>query len=99
MIKSKISNLTKSDISKEIHKKIGLSVPYASELTNDIIIAIKHLINENEINIKNFGTFKTKKKKERIGRNPKTNEKYKILSQKSLSFICSKKFNNEINSF
>jgi len=83
MIKSKISNLTKSDITKEIHKKIGLSVPYASELTNDIIIAIKHLINENEI----------------IGRNPKTNEEYKILSQKSLSFICSKKFNNEINSF
>ena len=99
MIKIKKSNLTKLDISKKINSKIGLSIPYANELTEDIIITIKDLIMSGDVNIKNFGTFKIKNKKERIGRNPKTNMEYKIVSQRSLSFNSSKKLNNKINNF
>ncbi|MFL2852396.1 MAG: HU family DNA-binding protein [Candidatus Pelagibacter sp.] len=99
MIKIKKSNLTKLDISKKINSKIGLSIPYANELTEDIIITIKDLIMSGDVNIKNFGTFKIKNKKERIGRNPKTNMEHKIVSQRSLSFNSSKKLNNKINNF
>ena len=57
-------------------------------------------INKNkELNIKNFGTFKTINKNERLGRNPKNKKIYKIAARKSLSFIISKKFNDEINKF
>ena len=52
MIKIKKSNLTKLDISKKINSKIGLSIPYANELTEDIIITIKDLIMSGDVNIK-----------------------------------------------
>tara|TARA_A100001015_G_C14528999_1_gene533382 strand:- start:317 stop:490 length:174 start_codon:yes stop_codon:yes gene_type:complete len=55
------------------------------------------LIKTKEINIKNFGTFKLINKKERVGRNPKSNEIYTIKARKSLSFKISKKFNAKIN--
>ena len=99
MKKTKISNFTKLDISKKINSKIGFSLAYINEVTEDFIIILKNLIKKDEINFKNFGTFKIIYKKERIGRNPKTNRVYKIISQKSLSFIASKKFNNKINTF
>ena len=41
--------------------------------------------------IKNIGSFKVLDKKERLGRNPKTLETFKIKERKSVSFIASKK--------
>ena len=97
MFKTKIPNLTKSDISKKINSKIGLSTIYINEITEDFILILKNLIKNNGTNIKNFGTFKTIYKKERLGRNPRTKKKYTITSRKSLSFIASKKINKKIN--
>ena len=97
MIKNKILNFTKSDISKQITNKIGVSHRYADKLTEDLVEVIKSLIKKKDLNIKNFGTFKTINKKERIGRNPKTKEKYKITSRKSVSFLTSNKIKNKIN--
>ena len=97
MTKTKISNLTKLDISKKINLKIGFSLVYVNEITEDFILILKNLIKKNEIVIKNFGTFRSIYKKERVGRNPKTKKQYKIISQNSLSFSISKNFNKKIN--
>ena len=97
MTKTKISNLTKLDISKKINSKIGFSLIYVNEITEDFILILKNLIKKNEIVIKNFGTFRSIYKKERVGRNPKTKKQYKIISQNSLSFSISKNFNKKIN--
>ena len=99
MIKIKVANLTKLDISKKISHKIGFPLTYINEVTEDFIVIIKDLIKSGGINIKNFGTFKVIQKKERVGRNPKTKKEFKIISQKSLSFIASKKLNHKINIF
>ena len=97
MLKIKESHLTKKDISKKINSKIGLSILYVNEITDDIILILKNLIKIKEINIKNFGTFKTINKKERTGRNPKNKKIYLITARQSLSFIVSKRFNDKIN--
>ena len=97
MPKVKESHLTKKDISKKINSKIGLSALYVNKVTDDLISILKDLIKIKEINIKNFGTFKTINKNERIGRNPKNKKIYLITARKSLSFITSKKFNDKIN--
>ena len=74
--KINLTNLTKQRyISKEIHKKLGLSISYTSEIVKDITLILKDLIKLNKINIKNFGTFKILFKKERLGRSPKTKRK------------------------
>ena len=97
MIKSKILNFTKSDISKQITSKIGVSHRYSEQITQDLIEIIKSLVKTKDLNIKNFGTFKILKKKERIGRNPKTKKNYKINARKSISFLISKRIKNKIS--
>ena len=96
MSEIKKNNLTKKDISKKINLKTGLSISYASRITDDFIDILKNLIKNKETNIKNFATFRTINKGDRIGRNPKNKEIYKIKARKSLSFITSKKFNDKI---
>ena len=96
MSEIKKTNLTKKDISKKINLKTGLSISYASRITDDFIDILKNLIKNKETNIKNFATFKTINKNDRIGRNPKNKRIYKINARKSLSFIISKKLNNKI---
>ena len=90
MSKINLTNLTKQDISKEIHKKLGLSISYTSEIVEDIILILKDLIKLNKINIKNFGTFKILFKKERLGRSPKTKESYVISARKSFCSLHQK---------
>ena len=89
-------NLTKKDISKKINLKTGLPTLYTNKIIDDFIGILKNLIKNKEINIKNFATFRTIKKNDRIGRNPKNKKIYKITARKSLSFIISKKFNDKI---
>ena len=97
MLKIKKNQLTKKDISKKINSRIGLSKEYTNKITDDLILILKDLIKNKEINIKNFASFKIIEKKERTGRNPKNNDTYIIKARKSLSFKISKKLNNKIN--
>ena len=99
MSKIKRLNLTKNHIVKEINLKIGLSNSYINKVVDNLIEILKVSIKNKELNIKNFGTFKTINKNERLGRNPKNKKIYKITARISLSFIISKKFNDEINKF
>ena len=58
---------------------------------------IEIIIQKNKLNLKNIGSFKIIKKKERIGRNPKTNEQYVIKPMKVISFKPSGELKNKIN--
>ena len=87
-------NFKKIDIVKILSTKIGFSKNYSKKIIEDIISFIILNIKEGEFNLKNIGTFKIIKKKERIGRNPKTKEEHIISARKSISFISSKKVNN-----
>ena len=70
---------------------------FSKKLIDDLIdVLINNLINES-VKIQNFGTFKIIKKKQRIGRNPKTKENYIIKERNSVSFITSKKLLKIIN--
>tara|TARA_Y100000996_G_scaffold398747_1_gene367098 strand:+ start:343 stop:651 length:309 start_codon:yes stop_codon:yes gene_type:complete len=97
MPKNKAVNFSKEEISKQISNRIGFSQNYIEDLTDDLISVLKTLI-KNNLNIKNFGTFKIFQKNERIGRNPRTKVEYKIRSRKSISFTASKKIQRKINS-
>ena len=98
MTKVKLVNLNKSNISKQISSTIGFSKLYSDKITDNLIIILKNLINKkSEAKIKNFGTFKILFKNERIGRNPKTKVKYKIISRKSVTFSSSKKLTQKLD--
>ena len=93
------NNLTKEDICIFLSKKKGYSVLYSKKIINNLIEILIDEIKENSFNLKNIGTFKILNKKERIGRNPKTKEIYKIKARKTLAFKPSTNLSGKINLF
>ena len=96
MTNIKKNNITKKDISNYIQKQTGIPKSYSDVITDDLIKIIKEAIKKGKLNISNFGTFKILQKKERVGRNPKTGNIYKIDARKSISFSLSKKIDKII---
>ncbi len=93
-----VKNYNKLDISKNLSKKKGFSLLFSKKIVDELIDVIKESLIDKNINLKNLGNFKLIQKKERIGRNPKTMEKFKILPRKSISFIAAKKILMKLNS-
>ena len=93
------NNLTKEDICIFLSKKKGYSVLYSKKIINNLIEILIDEIKENPFNLKNIGTFKILNKKERIGRNPRTKEIYKIKARKTLAFKPSTNLSRKINIF
>ena len=95
------NSFTKEDFAKSLNIKYGYSLNYSKKIINDIILALIENIRKNNLLLKNIGTFKLKKKKERVGRNPKTGETFIISSRKIISFTtsnnCKKYLNDKIN--
>ena len=92
------NNITRDDIAEFINQEFGLTKIDCNHFVNDLIEEIiSGLISHNLVKIHNFGTFKIKNKKERIGRNPKTKKEIMIPSRNVISFTISKNLLNIIN--
>ena len=69
------NNITIDSIAEFIHQEFGLTKIDCNNFVNDLIEEIiSGLISHKLVKIHNFGTFKIKRKKSRLGRNPKTKE-------------------------
>jgi integration host factor subunit alpha len=92
------TNLTKKDIINSIYMQIGFSKKVSETLMEDILeLILNNIIEHKKVKIAKFGTFLLRKKNQRIGRNPKTNET-KIISERNvILFKPSKEFKKFIN--
>ena len=91
-------NLTKKEIINSIYMQIGFSKKISEVLLEDVFhLLLKNIMIKKKVKISKFGTFTLRKKKERIGRNPKTKE-VKIISERNvILFKPSKEFKLYIN--
>ena len=88
-------NLTKKELTNSVYMQLGFSKQISSILIEDFLkIIVDNLIIEKKIKISNFGTFSIREKKERIGRNPRTNENKIISNRFVVLFKPSKEFKN-----
>ena len=92
------TNLTKKEIINSIYMQIGFSKKISETLLDDILeIILNNLIKQKKIKISKFGTFTLRKKRQRIGRNPKTKE-IKVISERNvILFKASKELKKYIN--
>tara|TARA_Y100000590_G_scaffold291184_1_gene327916 strand:- start:2786 stop:3082 length:297 start_codon:yes stop_codon:yes gene_type:complete len=91
-------NLTKKEIVNSIYMQIGFSKKISETLLEDIFqIILKNIIAEKKVKIAKFGTFFLRKKNQRIGRNPKTNETKIITERNVILFKASKELKKFIN--
>ena len=91
-------NLTRIEIANAINKALGISRSEAIYFVDQIIYEIiNSLVTKKLIKISSFGTLRTRFKKPRIGRNPKTNEEFQISPRNVISFLPSKLLRDKIN--
>ena len=91
-------NLTKKDLINQIYMQLGFSKLVIENLLNDFLsTVILNLKEEKKLKLSGFGTFSVRRKKSRIGRNPKTRESKVISSRDVVLFKPSKEFKEFIN--
>jgi len=91
-------NLTKKDLVNLVYMQLGFSKQISENLIRDFLSTIVlNIKQEKKLKLSKFGTFSIRKKKSRIGRNPKTNENKMISSRDVVLFKPSKEFKEFVN--
>tara|TARA_A100001234_G_C12624816_1_gene385592 strand:+ start:1237 stop:1533 length:297 start_codon:yes stop_codon:yes gene_type:complete len=91
-------NLTKKDLVNLIYMQIGFSKQISENLIEDFFqIIVDSISKEKTLKLSKFGTFLIRKKKSRVGRNPKTKEEKIIAERNVVLFKPSKEFRKLVN--
>ena len=91
-------NLTKKDLVNVVYMQLGFSKQISENLIEDFLSTIvTNIKQEKKLKLSKFGTFSIRKKKSRIGRNPKTKETTMISSRDVVLFKPSKEFKDFVN--
>ena len=90
--------MNKTQLVEAVAAKTKMKKKDAEAAVNQVFAVITDsLVNGEKVQISGFGSFETKKRAARMGRNPHTHEKMKIPAFKSASFSPSKTLKNTIN--
>ena len=91
--------LIRNDIAAAVHQNVGLPHSECNQLVKEVLSAMIDALSDGEIvKISSFGSFNIIKKRERIGRNPKTGETAVIKARKVISFKPSHTLKSKIES-
>ena len=90
--------MTRSDIAEAITAEFQVTKFEALEFIHEVLSEIREaLVDEEDVKLTGFGTFKVHNKKERMGRNPKTKEPAVISARKTVSFRASPILKKKVN--
>jgi len=80
-------NLTRDKLAVIISERMGLKISTARKFVDLTIARMSDgVIHDEKLMLSNFGTFHVHRKKERMGRNPRTGEEAMISSRRVVSF-------------
>lgn len=90
--------MIKADLVAKVSQELSLPKKKAEEGINIFFSTIKEALLKGErVEIRGFGSWRWRKRKGRIGRNPKTGNKVKVPAKKILYFKPSKLLKELIN--
>ena len=90
--------LTKSDIVAKVHE-LGFTKKKAVDTVESLLELVKGTLEQgDDVLVSGFGKFCVKDKKQRRGRNPATGSDLILRERKVVTFKCSGKLRNRINS-
>ncbi len=93
-----MAKINKKEIIEAISEEAYISIKDAQTICNIVFDNIKkYLLSGNEVDITNFGSFKSIEKSARIGTNPNTHMKMNIPATRTVVFHPSIGFKKEIN--
>lgn len=92
-----MKNVTKQEMVIYISRKTGLTMVDTKIVIEETLETIKNMLARGEtIEIRGFGTFSTRLRKERPGRNPKTGEPALVPSRMMPKFKYSKEIKRDL---
>jgi len=81
------SAMIKAEIVKRLADRLKMRDKEALVIIDAILDSVKKVVAEQgRLEIRDFGVFQTKTRKERIGRNPKDKKEYPIPSRRVVTF-------------
>jgi integration host factor subunit beta len=96
---TKQPTLTKADLIEEVLKVTELPRKESETIVETIFDSIILAIQKGEkIEIRGFGSFRTRQRRGRVGRNPKTGEKVEVPAKRIPFFKPSKELKDFVNS-
>ena len=91
--------LTKSDIAERIYNELWITKNQSVEITESMLELIKASLEfGDDVLVSGFGKFCVKDKRARKGRNPATGEDAILPARRVVTFKCSGKLREKINS-
>ncbi len=91
--------MTKADLIEEVSRLAELTRKDSEIIVETIFDSIvKSLRTGDKIEIRGFGSFRTRQRKPRVGRNPKTGDRVDVPAKKIPFFKPSKELKDVVNS-
>ena len=90
--------MNKEELVQEISKKASVTQKEAAEVLSALIETVQKTVSKGKkVTLVGFGTFESRKRAARIGRNPQTGKELKIPSTTVPAFSAGKKFKEAVN--
>jgi integration host factor subunit alpha len=90
--------VNRADLCQVLYQKVGLSRTKSAALVELVLKEIADSLERGEtVKLSSFGSFVVRKKRERMGRNPRTGEEVPILPRRIVVFKPSDTLKKRIN--
>jgi integration host factor subunit beta len=90
--------MTKADLIEEVSRVVEMTRKESEVIVEAIFDSIvRSLRNADKIEIRGFGSFRTRQRQARIGRNPKTGTRVEVPAKKIPYFKPSKELKDVVN--
>ena len=91
--------MNKSDVAERLAERTGMSKAVARDAVDSVFAVIgEALADGEEVRIAGFGTFGTRNRPARTGRNPRTGDAVSIAASTSPTFKAGKTLKDAVNS-
>ena len=96
--KERVYTMNKEGLVQEVSKKAKVTQKDAAEVLNALMSTIEKTVAKGKkVTLVGFGTFESRKRAARTGRNPQTGAKIKIAAKTAPVFSAGKKFKEIVN--
>ena len=90
--------MNKEELVQEISKKAKVTQKEATEVLNSLVETVQKTVAKGEkVTLVGSGTFESRKRAARTGRNPQTGKEIKIAAKTVPAFSAGKKFKELVN--
>ena len=90
--------MNKAELVSKMAEKSGLTKKEAEAALNAFMSSVQDaLVNNEKVQLVGFGTFETRERAARVGRNPRTKEEIQIPASKVPVFKVGKEFKDRVN--